>query len=64
MTLNIPPKIRAAIYILTALGTPVMTYLLAKEVIGTLEMALWSAEVTVVTTMAALKTQPTPGEER
>lgn len=58
MTITIPAKVRQALYIFTAVGTPVVTYLLAKEVIGELEMALWSAEVLVVGSLAAFKTTP------
>lgn len=54
MTLNPPPKVRAALYVLTAVGAPVMAYLLIKGVIGPDEMALWAAEVTVVAGMAGL----------
>lgn len=54
MTLNLPPKVRAAIYVLTALGTPLVAYLFAKELIGTLEVTLWAAEVTAVNALAAL----------
>lgn len=54
MKLNIPYKIRAALYILTAIGTPIIAYLFAKGVIGELEVTLWAAEVTVVNTLAAL----------
>lgn len=54
MKLNIPYKIRAALYILTAIGSPVIAYLAARQVIGDLEVALWSAEVTVVNVIAAL----------
>ena len=56
MTLNPPRKIRAAIYIFTALGAPIVSYLLAKGVIGELEMALWSAEVTAATALAFANT--------
>ena len=59
MTLNVPYKMRAGLYVFTALGTPVMAYLLARGFIGELELGLWSAEVTVVTTLAALNTTPT-----
>lgn len=52
MTLNPPPKVRAALYALTALGGPVVVYLLAKGIIGNLEMALWTGEVTAVSLMA------------
>lgn len=58
MTLNPPRRVRAALYLLTALGTPVVVYLQAKGVIGDLELILWSAEVTVVNGIAALNTQP------
>lgn len=54
MRININPKLRAGIYIFTALGSPVVGYLLAKGIIAELEMALWLAEVTAVTTMAGL----------
>jgi hypothetical protein len=62
MTLNVPYKIRAALYVFTAVGTPVVTYLLARQIIGDLEMALWGAEVTVVAALAAFNTTPTKGE--
>jgi hypothetical protein len=55
MQIDIPPKIRAALYVVTALGTPIVGYLLAKDIIGALEVSLWGAEVTVVSTMAAFK---------
>ena len=50
--LNPSPKVRVCLYVLTALGTPVMAYLFAKDIIGTLEVSLWSAEVAVVSAMA------------
>lgn len=53
MDINFPPKVRAGLYIVTALGTPVAAYLLARGVIGTLEMTLWAAEVTAVSALAA-----------
>lgn len=56
MNLKVNPKIRASLYVLTAVGTPVMAYLLAKHIVGDLEMTLWSAEVTVVSALAAFKT--------
>lgn len=58
MDITIPAKVRQALYIVTAVGTPVMTYLLAKGIVGELEMALWSAEVLVVAGLAAYKTTP------
>lgn len=53
MNLNFPPKVRAVLYVVTALGSPVVVYLLAKGIIGELEMALWAAEVTAVSALAA-----------
>lgn len=58
MNLNPTPKIRLVLYIVTAVGTPLMAYLVAKGFMGELEMALWSAEVTVVSAMAALNVSP------
>jgi len=62
MRVNFPPKVRAAIYIFTALGSPVVGYLLAKEIIGQLEMSLWLAEVTAVTIMAGLNVSSPEGK--
>lgn len=58
MTINLPAKVRMALYLFTAIGSPVMVYLLAKDIVGELEMALWSAEVLVVGGLAAFKTTP------
>lgn len=54
MRINLPDRVRAALYVLTALGTPVIAYLFAKDIIGELEVTLWAAEVAVVNAMAAL----------
>jgi len=59
MTFNLPPRVRAILYIVTALGTPIIAYLFAKDIIGEIEVTLWSAEVTVVSVLAALNTTPT-----
>lgn len=56
MNINPPRRVRAALYILTALGTPLAAYLKVKGYIGDEELALWAAEVTVVNGMAALNT--------
>lgn len=58
MTLNPPRRVRAALYVLTAVGTPVVVYLQAKGIVGDLELVLWGAEVTVVNGLAALNTSP------
>lgn len=54
MKLNPPHRVRAAIYLATVIGTPVMVYLQAKGWIGPDEFILWGAEVTAVSGMAAL----------
>jgi hypothetical protein len=56
MPLNPPAAVRAVLYIITALGTPIVAYLNAKGYVGSLEVGLWSAEVAVVSLMAGLNT--------
>lgn len=56
MEFNIPRKVRFAIYVVTALGTPIVGYLFSKGIIGIEEVKLWGAEVTVAASMAAIKT--------
>lgn len=53
MKVTLPYKLRIALYVFTALGTPIIAYLSAKGYLGELEVALWSAEVTIVAGMAA-----------
>jgi hypothetical protein len=54
MKFNPSQNVRLFLYIFTAVGTPVVAYLKAKGYIGDLEMILWSAEVTVISGLAAL----------
>lgn len=54
MRVNLPDRVRVGIYVLTALGTPIIAYLLAKGIIGELELSLWGGLVTAVNSMAAL----------
>lgn len=58
MNLNPPRRVRAALYVLTAIGTPIAAYLKFRGIIGDPELALWGAEVTVVNGLAALNTAP------
>lgn len=58
MKFTIPHQLRVSLYILTALGTPVIGYLFARDILGDLEVALWGAEVAVVSSMAALNVTP------
>lgn len=59
MTLNLPPKVRAAIYAANVMGSPIMAYLLARGVIGTLEVGLWAAEMSAVFLLAGLNVKET-----
>ncbi|WP_418061800.1 hypothetical protein [Pimelobacter simplex] len=56
MKLSLPTKVRRALYVLTAAGTPIVAYLQVKGLVGEPEMVLWAAEVTVVSTIAGLHT--------
>jgi hypothetical protein len=56
MILNLPSKVRATLYVITALGSPVITYLALRGTIGELEVGLWTGLVTAVSTMAAINT--------
>jgi hypothetical protein len=53
MTLNLPPKVRWVLYVLTLVSAPIVAYALAKGWIGSLEVTLWSAEVAVISGLAA-----------
>lgn len=50
------PRTRQIIYIVTALGTPLVAWANARGWIDELEVSLWSAEVAVVGGLAAMKT--------
>ena len=54
MKINPPSQVRIALYILTALGTPVTAYLLSKGYIGELEVSFWSGLVAAVSALAGL----------
>ncbi|GAA4075809.1 hypothetical protein ACFFOS_27935 [Nocardioides kongjuensis] len=54
MKVNVPRRVRIALYLLNVLGTPVVVYARAKGWIGDLELALWGAEVTAAMALAGL----------
>jgi hypothetical protein len=58
MTLNLSYKVRATLYALNVIGSPVMAYLLARAVIGSLEVTLWATEMTAVFLLAGLNVSP------
>lgn len=64
MPVNIPYKVRAALYIFTLVGSPIVAYLQARGTIGPKEVTLWLAEVSAVAALAAFNTVPTRGEDK
>lgn len=56
MKVNLPAKVRLGLYVLTLLGTPLVAYLKLRGFITDLEVGLWAAEVTAVSSLAALNT--------
>lgn len=62
MNINLPYKVRAGLYILITLGTPVIGYLLIKGIISEIEVSLWGGLVMAVSAMATFNTQPNEEE--
>lgn len=58
MKVSLPSNVRLALYIMTALGTPVIGYFQAIGVIGDLEVGLWSGIVAAVASLAAFNVTP------
>lgn len=56
MTMNIPPRVRFALYLLSAVGSAVVAYLFTKGLVGEAESGLWAALVAVINGVAAAKT--------
>lgn len=54
MRVNLPDRVRVALYVITALGTPLVGVLTEQSILPLWVMTLWSAEVAAVTAMAAL----------
>lgn len=51
---NLPPQVRAALYVVTALLSPVVGVLVMQHVLPNWVATLWSGEVAAVGTLAAL----------
>lgn len=64
MTLNLPYKVRFVLYVVTALGTPLVGVLTEQKILPDWAMTLWTAEVAIVSAMAAFNTTPTKGESK
>lgn len=54
MNFNPPYKVRAAIYLTNVFGSPVIGFLLAKNIIDAQVVALWTAEVAAAFLLAGL----------
>lgn len=54
MRINLPPKVRFAIYVFNGLGTILVSYLFTKHYIGDPEVAAWGAFNVFTSGMAAL----------
>lgn len=54
MRVNLPDRVRVLLYVITALGTPLMGVLVEQNFLPTWAMTLWTAEVAAVGAMAAL----------
>lgn len=54
---NIPPSVRFALYLISAVGSVVVSYLLAESYIGENETALWAGLVAIINAVAASHVQ-------
>jgi len=54
MELNLPPAVRAALYTLITLGSPLVIYLQVTERIGEPEVTLWLGLTAAVSLLARL----------
>lgn len=54
-TINIPPKVRFALYLVGVLGAVLVQYAMDKTWFGEAEMRLWSGVAAVLFALAAAK---------
>jgi hypothetical protein len=54
--LNLSARVRLVVYIVTGVGSALVAYLVAKDVIGDAEVTLWAAIAALVNGLAALNT--------
>jgi hypothetical protein len=52
--LNLSAKARLAVYIVTGVGSALVAYLVARDVIGDAEVTLWAAIAALVNGLAAI----------
>jgi len=58
MNINLPSKVRAILYVFTALGSIVMTYLAATQIVGSNEVAAWTAFTAFIAGLARINITP------
>ena len=58
ININIPSKIRNILYIFTALGSIIVAYLSATQVISSNEVAAWTAFTAFIAGLAKLNITP------
>jgi hypothetical protein len=54
--LNLSARVRLVVYVVTGVGSALVAYLVAKDVIGDAEVTLWAAIAALVNGLAALNT--------
>lgn len=58
MNINLPPKVRQAIYAVTIVASPVMTYLNQQGTVSDFTFGLFSVVVSAVATLAVINVTP------
>ena len=64
MKLNLPRELRAALYIILMVGSPLVAYGQARfpDIVGQHEITLWLALSAVIALIAGLNLTPTPAK--
>lgn len=62
MRINLPSRLRFAIYVFNGVGSIIVVYLNAKGLIGAAEVTAWTALSAFTSTMAALNVSNPPDE--
>lgn len=62
-TVNIPPRVRFALYLAGVIGAVLVQYAIDKTWFGEAEMRLWSGIAAVLFALAAAKTNLASGSE-
>lgn len=57
MQINLPVKLRFALYVVTGVGSLVMIYLSSKGIVGEAELKFWAGFTTFIGGLAAVNTK-------